>query len=871
VELLERETYLQELGALLADAARRRGSIVFIGGEAGVGKTSLVEAFVRQVEQRVDSIRSSCDALSTPGPLASVRPHAAALGLSFEPTVTDGQARTALFHAMLDAIERRSDPVLMVGEDAHWADEASLDLVRFIGRHVDRLPLLLIITYRDDEITAYHPLQRVLGDLVTAPGFRRMQIAPLSEASVRTLAEGTGVDASALHRQTGGNPFYVTEILAAGGDSLTVSVSDAVLARASRLSPDARDVLGIASVLGATIDLDVLTRISGPVIDEIEECLASGLMRTQGDQLAFRHQLARDAVYAAIIPPRRRLLHGRALAVLRDLPNREERLAELAHHAELAMDQEEALELAIAAAEQARALGAHREAAQQYARALRHSESLPPEDRAELREAWSYECYLTSQITDAIEGRRAALDIWRQLQEPIKVAENLRWLSRVCWFAGQSAEADRAAREAMAVLEPVSPGPQLAWAYSNMAQLRMLASRGQEAIEWGERAIELAKRLNRQEVLVHALTTVGLARMLLGEEQGRSQLEQSLARALAANLEEQAARAWANLSSGAVLMVDLDHADRYIADGLAYATERDLDSWRYYLLAWRAAMHVYRGDWHAAESDCAAVLRQPSAPAISRIVALTTLGRVRARRGSPDAADPLDEALAMAEQTSEPLRLGPVCAARAEAAWLHGTPIPATHRSIMRDMVDREIDPWMRGELCWWLSQMGVKVESTRPMATPWALQLAGDSLEAAKAWDTLGCTYEAARARLGSVDERALRDARHTFERLGAVPAAEMALQRLRSIGARTGVRGQSRATRTHPAGLTRREAEILALICEGCTNREIAERLYLSTKTVEHHVTAILGKLGVSSRREAARVATGLEVSPNREPEPA
>ncbi len=864
MELLERESYLRELGHLLDDAADRRGRIVFLGGEAGVGKSSLVEEFCRRVEHEAESIRASCDALSTPGPLNSIRPYVEALGLTFGPNLHMEHARDELVHAMIDAIDRRSGPVLMVGEDAHWADGASLDLARHIGRRIDRLPLLLIVTYRDDEVGPYHPLQRILGDLATAPGYRRLSLAPLSEAAVRSLAAGSDFDPSVLYQQTGGNPFYVTEVLAAGNDVVPATVSDAVLARASRLSPNARLVLGTASAFGATLDPDVLAGIVGPVLDEIEECVACGLLRPQGEMLRFRHQIARDAIYATLLPPRRRLLHQRILAALRELPDRDARLAELAHHAELAQDREATLEFAVAAAGQARNLRAHREAAQQYDRALRHADDLPPRERAELLEAWAYECNLTNRPIDAIDGFRAALEIWRELGEPVKVGENLRWLSRACWFAGRSVESDEAARAALAVLAPLPAGPQLAWAYSNLSHLRMLTSDRHDAVAWGERAIALAQQLGEHEIEIHALTSIGSARMIAGEPTGVRQLEQSLALALEAGFEDHAARAWTNLAARAIVDHQFDLAWHYLADSIAYATEHDLDSYRHYLTAWRAVVKLYRGDWHDVETDCVVALGQPHSLAGTRAVALTALGRLRARRGDPEASPTLQEALSLAEPNGEVVHLGPACAALAEAAWLGGTlpRIVEETRSRLRELSDR-LDPWLRGEITWWLWLADESIVPPGDIADPYALQIAGNWAAAAEAWETIGCPYEAARARLASADEAALRSALATFERLDAKPAADMALQRLREIGASTSRRGRNRATRAHPAGLTAREADILTLIVDGRTNREIAERLYLSPKTVEHHVTAILGKLGVPSRREAARVVTELDIA--------
>ncbi len=263
-------------------------------------------------------LRTSCDALSTPGPLGPVRDLAPALGLQIDEHALDGDARDRLFREVLAALAARPGPTVIVAEDAHWADGATIELLRFLGRRIGDLPVLVVVTYRDDEIGADHPLRLVLGDLATAPAVHRLSLRPLSEAAVQRLATGSGRDAATLYRLTAGNPFFVTEVLATEGETVPVSVGDAVLARAARLSPEARAVLDVAAVIGSTIDADLLLTVAGPVLDEADECLDRGLLRGTDDRLAFSHDLARDAILAAIAPLRRRLLHARVLTALRE-------------------------------------------------------------------------------------------------------------------------------------------------------------------------------------------------------------------------------------------------------------------------------------------------------------------------------------------------------------------------------------------------------------------------------------------------------------------------------------------------------------------------------------------------------------------------
>jgi DNA-binding CsgD family transcriptional regulator len=869
MELLEREAHLEQLAEHLRQATAGHGRVVLVGGEAGVGKTSLTEAFCRQTAGTAAVLRTSCDALSTPGPLGPLRDLAPALGLAIGQSPLEGTARELLFRETLAALAARRGPTVIIGEDAHWADGASLELLRFLGRRIGSLPILFVVTYRDDEIGPDHPFRLILGDLATAPAVHRVRVPPLSEAGVGQLAADSGRDIPTLHRLTGGNPFFLTEVLAAEDQTVPATVGDAILARAARLSPEARAVLDVAAIIGSMIDPDLLLAVAGPVLVEVDECIDRGLLRATGDRLAFRHDLTREAILATIAPPRRRLLHARVLTALRKRPESERDLAHLAHHAEAAGDGEAVLEFAIAAAEHAKGLHAHREAAAQYARALRFADRLPAAERARLFEDRSIACYLSDQGEDAIAARRAALDTWRRLGNPLKEGDSLRWLSRVYWSQGQGAKAEEAATAALEVLEPLTPGPELAMAYSNLSQLRMVEHDLEATRFWGNRAIALAEQLEETETLVHALANVGTAHLTFEHDRGESELQRSLQLSIDCGFLDHAARALTCLAMGAMLTWRLDEADRQLAAGIAYATEHDLDFYHWYLVATRATIRLYQGQWDEAEEEIRHLLQQPALSPLTRLVALTVLGQVGARRGSPEAAHALDEALALAESNDQLMRLGRVRVARAEAALLAGDKPRARSEALaVRDTVFSRGNRWQRGEVAWLLREAGDGDIPPDGLAEPYALQIAGDFAGAAAAWREIGCPYEEARALAASDDPDAVRQAVTTFEQLGAEPALRLAIRHLRALGVRDLPqirRGPHAATRANPAGLTRREAEVLTLMAEGLRNAEIAERLFLAPKTVRHHVSVILTKLGVETRIEAVRAAARLGLIPS------
>jgi len=762
--------------------------------------------------------------------------------------------RQAVFQALIAALRGGEAPALLVLEDLHWADEATFDLARFLGRRLQQLPALIVASYRIEEAGPRHPLTQVMGDLATSAGVSRARLEPLSVQAVATLASASGMDAGELHRRTGGNPFFVTEVLAGGGGPVPPTVRDAVLARAARLSRSARRTLDAAAILGPRVAPEVLAACAQVEPTTLEECTQAGLLVSDGDSLGFRHELAREALLGSIPGSERCAWHAAALA---ELERRSAGgLAARAHHADGAEDAMAVLAYAPQAAREAARLRSHREAAAQYARALRFSGALPPVERAALFEARAYECYLTGRFEEALECRRAALALRREAGEQCAVGENLRWMSRLSWFLGRKVDADRHAREAIETLAPLEPGAELAMAWSNLAQLCMLEGDVGEAVRWGEAAIALSRSLRNREIEAHALNNVGTARAQVGEGEGLAGIEQSLRIALEEGLEEHVARAYTNLATSTLSLGDLRRGEPWLREGLVYTTEHDLDAWRLYLLGWRAMAELWSGRWDEAVTAARETLRPPGVSPVSRIQALVALGTVRARRGDPDAAVALDEALGLAVESGEMQRIGPTRIARAEAAWLAGDPeLAGVEARACGPEVALKGNPWLIGSRAFWASRAGGPAGVPSRAAPPWRALLAGDPRGAAGAFRERGFPYEAALALSTSGGEADLREALEVFARLGARSAAAMVARQLRALGVRDLPRAPRATTRSNPAGLTTRELEVLDLIAEGLRNAEIGKRLFVSSKTVDHHVSAILGKLGLRTRTEAAR----------------
>jgi class 3 adenylate cyclase/tetratricopeptide (TPR) repeat protein len=783
-ELLERSDALSTLAdSLAAVTGTGRGQLVLVSGEAGVGKTALLRRFSDDRRGSARILWGSCDPLFTPRPLGPLLDVAEVAGGELAEVVQEGRPH-AVASALMRELGSRATTILVL-DDVQWADEATLDVLGLLGRRIEAAPALVLLSYRDDELDRAHPLRMVLGALATGPAVRRLEIAPLSRDAVAHLAEPHGVDADELFSKTAGNPFFATEALAAGEAELPHTVRDAVLARAARLSPPAAALLDAVAVAPPHVELWLLEALAGDVIDSLDECLASGVLAHAPGGVAFRHELARVAVEESLPPNRRLLLHRKALAELADPPSGTPDLERLAHHADGAGDGSAVLRFAPAAAARAAALGAHREAAAQYARALQFADSLAPRERAELLALRSHECYLTDQSDEAIDALKKAIECHRGLGDMRKEGDSLRRLANILWCPGRTAEADEAAREAVMVLEQLPPAQELAMAYATRAQLRNDLDDSDGAVAWGTRALELAQRVDATETMIHALNTIGTTELLAGSMNGLEKLERSLQLAQRAGSAEHVGRAFVHLVGAGTRLRTYELADRYLDQGLAYMREQGLDLWRLYLLAFRARIELDRGHWSEAVDSAALVLQKRLISTYPRIQAFVVLGLVRARRGEPDAQSPLDDALALGEPTNELPRIAPVAAARAEAAWLAGDQEgvgAATDDAF--ELALRRGSAWPIGELAYWRWRAGLDVEVTKAAAEPYAAEIAGDWARASELWTEIGCPYEAALALTGADDEDTLRRALDEFQRLGAQPAAELVARRMDERG---------------------------------------------------------------------------------------
>ena len=379
--------------------------------------------------------------MRAPRPLGPFLDVAEATGGELERLVIAEARPHEVAAALLVELRRRGATVLVL-EDLHWADEATLDVLALLAARIASAPAGLA-SYRDDELDRTHQLRLVLGELVRRPG--RMKLDALSRAAVAELAGPAGVDPEELYRRTGGNPFLVTEVLAAGGEQVPESVRDAVLTRSARLSAPARGLLDAVAVIPGQLELWLLEALAGELIDRLDECLASGILAAESARIAFRRRACTNWQSKKRSRPSEAFgCIGARCVALAARGGTDTDVAALAHHADAAGDGDGVLRWAPLAAGRAAASGSRREAAVQYARALRFAGGLSPLERAELLERRAEECYLTAQIDAAVAAQREALECHRQLGDVLREGDALRVLSRTLFFVGRTAEGEAA-------------------------------------------------------------------------------------------------------------------------------------------------------------------------------------------------------------------------------------------------------------------------------------------------------------------------------------------------------------------------------------------------------------------------------------------
>jgi DNA-binding CsgD family transcriptional regulator/tetratricopeptide (TPR) repeat protein len=719
--LLERQAELQMLGAAVERAGAGRGSAVLVTGEAGIGKTSLVHAFLAAASGRARVLAGACEDLLTPRALGPLRdaarsapggPLAAALSPRADPDL--------VFAAVCDELAAPPSPAVLVVEDAHWADGATFDVLRYVGTRVQNLPAVLLMTYRDDALARDHPL---------------------------------------------------------------------------------RGVLGVRLELNADVLLALLTR---------------------ADSDPFR----------------------------------------VLHHAVEAGDDDAVIAHGEAAAREASRVGAHRQAAACYAQVLARGHRLSTARRAGLGEAYSWALSNSNQLHFAVAAAATAAGLWQQQGDDRRLVRALVTLSRQQWLTERTAAARASAERALELARPLGDSYQHALATGNLGGLLVVIDREEDGLPYLDESIAIAGRCGAASVAALIRNYRGSALLQLGDPSGCDDLLRSMAQANELGNHEFVMRAYYNLIEGLWRLGEYREAFGYLEQAEHYGRDRDFRVYGYMFAARRCRLALMQGRWAEAEAGLRDLLDGQDDPGMIGRETVPVLARVLVRQGSADAPQWLALAARHAAMADVLEWLVPTGLAHIEHAWLTGDQQAAgPYPGLLLERTNRPGLLVQRGELLVYLRRLGYPAEPFPGCPEPYAAALRGDWRSAADAWLGAGDPYEHALELAGSGQVEPALEALTILDGLGATPAVALVRRRLRGLGVTRLPRRPQPGTLTNPAGLTDRQLEILRLVAAGLSNAEIAQRLVVSPRTVDHHVSAILAKLGVPTRREAAARAAELE----------
>lgn len=858
MDLLERDGSLAALVQAGDQAAKGLGSVVLVTGEAGIGKTALVTRFTSDLGEGARVLWGRCDDLSVPRPLGPLRDLVDSVSTALREALSSDAPPHQIHSLLLDELEIPPRPTILVIEDVHWADQATLDAITVIGRRIAGRPAILVLTVRTGEVDADHPLHATLGSLRSDTSLY-LQLAPLSLEAVAALA---GEEAHRVYAETGGNPFYVTEMIAARPTKVPPTVANAVLGRAARMADDSRRLVELVSMVPSRMPADLLEVLMPHWPSAAEEPEQRQLLSISSNSVHFRHELARVAIMSSVPTARRRRLHTR---ILQGLLATDADPSDIVHHAEEAGDEGVVADHALIAARRAAAVESNREACSHFRRAAEFADRLPLSERAGLFEDYAMAAYLVGTMDDAFSAIRRSILINEELGDQEAIGRGTRILSRFHWYAGDGEAASTEGRAAVDILEPLGESVELARAYSGMSQLAMLSGHSGQAIEWGEKAVELSQKFGDDRTRAHALINIGSAGMF--RDSGATEvLLEGYSLADDAGDREQAARALLNLGYTNLYWIKVDEAWRYTLRAIEYSKEYEVDGLLSYCLTMLSWLHLRAGDWE--EAELIAQGEVDKGTTVSQLLAKTVLAELAIRRGDDDAPQRLADIGEQADRTGELQRIGPVL--QLETEWSLTTGAPSPRERFARAMEIIASTTGSAGgsgaEIAAWAAVADIHVDIDEVMPDPYLAMTERDWTRAADCFEVVGWTSHRALMLSLLDDEQSLAEALDIARRLGAGPLEKRVSGRMKELGI-TIPRRPRQTTLSNPAGLTSRQLEVLELVSKSLTNAEIAEKLFVSPRTAEHHVEAILVKLGVSSRQEAAKRYDELELGLRRD----
>jgi DNA-binding SARP family transcriptional activator len=766
----------RELGSLRAGVAAAtatgHGSVALVSGDAGVGKSALVRALVDGLPDGVAAHVGGCDDLLAPRSLGPFQDIVADAGDADVRATVQGGTMDEVLPALLAFLGR--GPCVAVVEDLHWADDATLDAVRYLARRVTHLPVVLVATFRSRGLAGDHPLTRLLGSLL-GDHVLRLPLEPLSVGAVRDLGGFGDDEAAEVHRITGGNPFFVTEVIAAGVDAVPTTVRDAVLGRIAGLAPEVRELLRTLSVVPGRAERWLAESLATGS-EALVAAEASGVLLGEPDSLSFHHELARRAVESSLTATERRGAHRAVLDALLDVPGVSR--ARLVHHAAFGGRDRVLVEVGPEAAADAARQGAHRQSAEILRLVLEGPLALTDHLAARLWTERSYSSYVVNRFEAAFTCAETAVALADRSTDRRMLMDALSVLARAAMFARGPEAARAAAERAVEVArhegnaEHLSAAlTELARAHSNLPSVAVVAQPSSACEQAAAEALAIALRLDRPELVARSLCYRGEARMSRGDLDGFGDLERGVELAVGDPRLETRVRCLVNAAGAAFRVGRLADVERLVAAGLGLAEECEFFAGQYRLRLTRAAARASHGAWDSAVAELEDLLRSPGEPGIMAPLARSILARLLARRGDPRAGAVLTAARADQRRTRSGFIAGVLEVVDAELGWLDGSlaeASPAASAALCRMAADGYTG--VAAELTAYLRRADVPVPAPGEPPGPWAPTLAERPTEAAAAWARIGERYERAVVLAGSGDPAQRDEGLAALVDLGAV-----------------------------------------------------------------------------------------------------
>ena len=845
--LIERDRQIEALSDAIA-ISDREGQVVLVSGEAGHGKTSLVDTVVGELDHRYRVLKAACEPLDIPaafGPLFDVMDE---LPEDLRNAVKSGSGRMSVYAGMLDMI--KNDRVVLVIEDLHWSDEATLGLARYLGRRVAATSSVVIVTYRSEELDVNPRLRLVVADL--GPGAVRIDVPALTLEGVRRLVERSVVDPEKLYEATLGNPFFIEEVLRHPGAEVPPTVQNAVLASAEQLPEDALDLLRLIALNPDGLAREILEEAydRGGVLTDI--AVQRRLLVASSSHVACRHELIRQSLVTALPPVLKERLHERLLEVLErgavDSPD----FARLAYHSVGAHEPKRAIQYSLRAASDASKAGAHREAAFHYGNALEFNSLIDGRELSRVLLEAAHEQLYINGFERAVELSRRRIELAGSTEDEARARA---W---VAFFEARLNDFQAALREAEAaisVLRAGEPGKELAVALQVAASVRGVQGDREAAITMAAEALDVARSCDAVDLEVNSMITLGTERWMTGDLEGRALVEEAVRLGVETRAGEFPARAMNNLGVFSLYEFDLVGARAWFERLKDYCSGNELEAWYLAGVVSGASIAVEAGRWDEADADLERVWGQRTCYS-SEIEVLTAAATLRIRRGDPGAVDLAESVLARIETFSETVEEAYAAIMGMEGAWVGVLPEERMF-DLYRKVVSRpgSSSSFLQAQLAYWAHRLSWEPPEGE-IAGPPGLEMRGMIDEAAQEWEVRGYPVHAAMTKATS--KNADLDAIFaTLLAMGAQGVARGVRRELQRRGVKRIPRGERASTRENPARLTNREMEVLRLLVAGSSNAGIARDLYISDKTAGHHVSAVLTKLGVSSRGQAVAAA--------------